>query len=172
MRILISLTGIVGGGRYTAPGNGGNTLCLPHNPDPTPADFPTHYESDNPSLTGNLYGAEYQYTYRNIAVDDDVPCAVCFATHSSSIIMIPAKTTCPVGWTTEYFGVLTANCEHSSYVQHEYLCVDEDAEYLQEGTRQQDYNGRLFYPVKAKCGSLPCPPYQQAQLISCVVCSK
>lgn len=51
----------------------------------------------------------------------------------------------------------------------EYLCMDKNAEYLTEGDRQIDYNGRLFYPV---CGSLPCPPYKSSQLISCVVCSK
>jgi hypothetical protein len=166
------VTGIAGGGEYNAPGNGANTLCLPHNPDPTAANFPTHFQRDDASLAGFLYGAEYQYTYRNIAIDDDVPCSVCLATHAMSTLMIPAKTACPVGWKTEYFGVLTADVQFSGVVEHEYLCVDEDAEYLQEGTRQQDYNGRLFYPVKAKCGSLPCPPYKEAQLISCVVCSK
>lgn len=166
-------SGIAGGGHYNQPGNGANTLCLPHNPDPAPSDFPTHFQNDDRASSGFLYGSEYQYTYRNVAVDDDVPCAVCDVARASSVIMIPAKINCPTEWSIEYSGVLTSSVQHPS-VHHigEYLCVDMNAEYLSEGTRQQDYNGRLFYPVQAVCGSLPCPPYRSAQLISCVVCSK
>lgn len=81
--------------------------------------------------------------------------------------------TCPIEWSIEYSGVLTSSAQHSSFHHSgEYLCVDKNAEYLSEGARQQDYNGRLFYPVQAVCGSLPCPPYKSSQLISCVVCSK
>lgn len=119
-----------------------------------------------------IYGAEYQYTYKNIAVDDDVPCAICSVAHASSVIMIPAKMTCPTGWSKEYAGVLTASAQWSSHRIGEYLCVDQNAEYLGEGTRQQNYDGNLFYPVQAACGSLPCPPFTSSQLIACVVCSK
>lgn len=164
--------GIAGGGFYDRPGNGANTLCLPHNPDPAPSGFPTHFQYDDRSSSSFIYGTEYQYTYRNIAVDDDAPCAVCNVAHTSSVIMIPAKMTCPTGWSKEYAGVLTASAQSSGHHIGEYLCVDENAEYLGEGTRQQNYDGNLFYPVQAACGSLPCPPYKSLQLISCVVCSK
>lgn len=166
--------GIAGGGDYDVDGNGANTLCLPHNPDPAPSDFPTHFQNNNRASSSFIHGSEYQYTYKNVAVDDDVPCAVCDIAHVSSVIMIPAKMICPVGWFIEYAGVLTAaaGVRNSGLAANEYLCVDENAEYLGEGTRQQDYNGRLFYPVQAACGSLPCPPYKESQLISCVVCSK
>lgn len=166
------LLGIAGGGHYQRYGNGANTLCLPHNPDPAPSDFPTHFQSDNKLMSSFIYGAEYQYTYRNVAVDDDVPCAVCDVARASSVIMIPAKVTCPAVWMKEYSGVLTATCQMDSWFAREYLCVDENAEYLSEGTRQQNYDGSLFFPVQAVCGSLPCPPYKSSQLISCVVCSK
>lgn len=163
--------GIAGGGHYNRGGNGANTLCLPHNPDPAPSDFPTHFQNDDRASSSFIYGSEYQYAYRNVAVDDDVPCAVCDVAHVSSIIMIPAKMTCPSGWSFEYAGVLTAACQYSGLAIREYLCVDENAEYLMDGTRQ-NFDGRLFYPVQAACGALPCPPYKESQLISCVVCSK
>lgn len=164
--------GIAGGGDYDEPGNGANTLCLPHNPDPAPWDFPTHFQNNDRGASSFIYGAEYQYTYRNIAVDDDVPCAICNVAHASSVIMIPAKMTCPTGWSKEYAGVLTASAQASGHRIGEYLCVDQNAEYLGEGTRQQNYDGNLFYPVQAACGSLPCPPFTSSQLIACVVCSK
>lgn len=97
--------GIAGGGHYNRDGNGANTLCLPHNPDPAPSDFPTHFQNDDRASSSFIYGSEYQYAYRNVAVDDDVPCAVCDVAHVSSIIMIPAKMTCPSGWSIEYAGV-------------------------------------------------------------------
>lgn len=78
--------GIAGGGDYDEPGNGANTLCLPHNPDPAPSDFPAHFQNNDRAASSFIYGAEYQYTYRNIAVDDDVPCAICSVAHASSVI--------------------------------------------------------------------------------------
>ncbi|XP_062619878.1 short-chain collagen C4-like [Saccostrea cucullata] len=161
-------SGISGGRLFTTSGSGTNTLCLPHNPDPTPSDYPKAYQG-NYVAWGTIHGAEYQFTYRNIAVDDDVPCAVCLLMHASTI-MIPAKTTCPTGWTIQYSGVLTA--EQDSHHGSDFLCLDGNPEYMTEGSRMKDYNGKLFYPVRAACGSLPCPPYTSQQLVSCVVCSK
>lgn len=69
----------------------------------------------------------------------------------------------------ECSGVLTSSAQRSSHHIGEYLCMNKNAEYLTEGDRQIDCNGRLFYHV---CGSLPCPPYKSSQLISCVVCSE
>lgn len=42
----------------------------------------------------------------NVAVDDDVPCAVCDVAHVLSVIWIPAKMICPAGWYIEYARVL------------------------------------------------------------------
>ncbi|XP_062619876.1 short-chain collagen C4-like [Saccostrea cucullata] len=162
-------SGISGGRDYTISGSGTNTLCLPHNPDPTPSDYPKAYQNSGFDAWGTIYGAEYQFTYRNIAVDDDVPCAVCLLTHASTM-MIPAKTACPTGWTTQYSGVLTT--EDDDHHGSDFLCLDGNPEYMTEGSRMKDYNGKLFYPVRAVCGSLPCPPYSSHQLVSCVVCSK
>ncbi|XP_055996389.1 uncharacterized protein LOC125683218 isoform X2 [Ostrea edulis] len=168
-KILQSNRGISSGRQYTNPGSGSNTLCLPHNPDPTPVDYPKHFQLNDPSVSGSIFGAEYEFTYRNIAIDDDVPCAVCVV--SNAALMVPAKTSCPVGWTVQYIGVLTSGSDYSGHYGTDYLCLDENPEYMTEGARMHNYDGKLFYPVHAECGSLPCPPYKSKQLISCVVCS-
>ncbi|XP_062619877.1 short-chain collagen C4-like [Saccostrea cucullata] len=164
-------SGISSGRQYTNHGSGSNTLCLPHNPDPTPVDFPEHFQSDISSFTGSLHGAEYQFTYRNIAIEDDVPCAVCMVSNAASTLMVPAKTSCPAGWTVQYTGVLTSGSDYTNHYGTDYLCLDDNPEYATEGARMHSYNGKLFYPVHAVCGSLPCPPYKNQQLVSCVVCS-
>ena len=163
------IQGIAGGRHYSHHGSGSNILCLPHNPEPTPSGYPQAFQTSD--AFGSLYGSEYQFSYRNIAIDDDVPCASCLLTHASSVIMIPAKTTCPSGWTVQYNGVLTSGTNWDNHYGTEYLCVDGNPEYMTEGARMKDYNGNLFYPVRAVCGSLPCPPYTNHQLVSCVVCS-
>ncbi|XP_062619890.1 short-chain collagen C4-like [Saccostrea cucullata] len=164
-------SGISAGRQFTYHGSGTNTLCLPHNPDPTPSDFPTSYQNVAGEISGTIFGAEYEFNYKSVAIDDDVPCALCMASRATSVTMIPAKTSCPSGWSVQYTGVLTSGSDYSGHTGTEYLCVDVNPEYLTEGSRQQDNNGRLFYPVRAVCGSLPCPPYKNKQSISCVVCS-
>lgn len=136
-----------------------------------PPDFPTRLQTGT-SYVGTIYGSEYQFTYRNYAEDDDVPCAVCSAKTASAIMMLPAKLTCPDNWVIQYAGFLTSEHVVSNWRSSEYLCLHEDAEYLTEGSRQHNMNGRLFYPVKAVCGSLPCPPYHNRQYLTCVVCSQ
>ncbi|XP_056002556.1 uncharacterized protein LOC130049234 [Ostrea edulis] len=160
-------SGISAGSPYHIGGGGANTLCLTHNPDQPPSDFPTTEEGH-----GVLYGSEYQFTYRNYAMNDDVPCAVCLAAYSTAVLMIPSKTSCPIGWNEEYRGFLTSQSATDRRPQYEYLCLHENAEYLTEGARQNNYDGRLFYPVITHCGSLPCPPYINAKHVTCVVCSK
>ena len=55
--------------------------------------------------------------------DHDIPCAVCRVIGRSTLLMMPAKTTCPPDWTSEYKGYLMS--AHYRHVhQSEYLCVD------------------------------------------------
>ncbi|KAK3084504.1 hypothetical protein FSP39_014472 [Pinctada imbricata] len=83
--------------------------------------------------------------------------------------MMPAKSSCPLGWKTGYSGILTTT--YYGYHKSEYTCMDNDAEYI-EGTRSNNYNGKLFSPVKTVCGSLPCPPYISGTVVDCAVCTK
>ncbi|XP_062572588.1 short-chain collagen C4-like [Saccostrea cucullata] len=159
--------GTAGGSHFLEKGNGANTLCLPHDPELLPDHFPL---SSNPLTTlgfGHIYGGEYEFSLRNMVKNDDVPCAVCHAKMATSSMMIPAKQSCPTGWSKQYSGLLTSN--YYSYSTLEYLCVDEDPDFIERS--RQNENGRLFYPVKTVCGSLPCPPYKNDSLVSCVVCT-
>jgi hypothetical protein len=158
-----SNTGITAGKYYNA-GSGTNILCVPHIPDALPSDFPTAtYSSDY----ANLYGAQFEFTYKNVAIHDDVPCAICRVTPATTSMMIPAKLSCPSGWTLQYHGYLSAN--YAGYQATEYICVESDPEYF-EGSRD-NLNGHRLYPVTAVCGSLPCPPYTSGQKIACAICT-
>jgi len=59
---------------------------------------------------------------------------------------------------------------HSHKKEYEYICVDEDAEYV-PGT-QANKDGALLYPVEGVCGSLPCNPYVNGRELTCAVCTK
>ena len=55
-------------------------------------------------------------------------------------------------------------------------CIDASPDILprHEGDeeREGDDEGALFYHVEPRCGSLPCPPYDEQREITCVVCSR
>ncbi|CAC5385928.1 unnamed protein product [Mytilus coruscus] len=161
---LQSLSGIAGGAWYDYSGSAVNFLCLPHNPDVINGDL-----RKNPTYKDFLYGAEYQDNYFAQNMDgNDVPCAVCRAKHSSSILMIPGKTSCAGSWKMEYNGRL-ASGDFRSNAGSQYVCMDMYPEVLEKGST--DYNRKLFVGVQAKCGSRSCPPYQDNVMVPCVVCS-
>ena len=78
---------------------------MPHNPDPAPLDLPAPPNGDH---FGRLYGSEYEFNYKNIRQNEDVPCAVCHDIYATSSLMIPGKTVCPGHWTKQFDGFLTS----------------------------------------------------------------
>ena len=40
------------------------------------------------------------------------------------------------------------------------------------GSAGTNEDGLLFYFVEGRCGSLPCPPYDNTKELSCAVCTK
>lgn len=160
---IYNFIGTAGGSFYTDTGGGVNTLCLPHNPD----FLPDHFSYLQQYGVGYLYGGEYQFSLKNVVVQDDVPCSVCRVNIASSIMMIPAKLNCPSGWSKQYSGLLTS--ELHGTVRSEYVCLDEDPDFIERSRVNE--NGRLFYPTVTVCGTLPCPPYKNATLVPCVVCA-
>jgi hypothetical protein len=123
-----------------------------------------------------VYGSEYILAQENEGFfgsevnsgGDDVPCTVC-GVERTNILMIPGRTTCYDGWKREYTGYLEAG--HPTHVAaSEYICLDENPE--DTGVPARHENGKLFYLTVGKCGSLPCPPYVDGRLLSCVVCTK
>ena len=147
------------------------TLCLPHNPDDAPPDFPTSLQFAG--WVSHLHGSEYQFTYQKYTLNDDVPCAVCHVDSASSVLMIPAKSSCPGSWRVQYNGFLVSSgaVGNIPWQAFDYVCLHNDAEYLTEGARRYNDDGHILYPVQAVCGSLPCPPYKNGQYITCAVCT-
>ena len=148
-------------------GGGANYQCIVTNPkkfDYGPGAHAVSY----------IYGAEYEVWGTGSPSaslhlhDDDVPCAVCYAVARTAKIMVPGTYECPGRWTREYYGYLMA--ERSNHRRSTFECVDKDAEAATGG--HVNHNGALFYFVEPRCGSLPCPPYDQQKEMTCAVCTR
>ena len=161
------MTGIAGGGQYGESGSGSSYLCLPHDPEFAPSNFPSALDSG--SFVARVWGAEFQFSYGNVKPGDDVQCTACLDNKAKTSIMIPGKASCPSGWRKQYSGYLCANY-YGHKAASEYACVDRDPQFF-EG-RRQALDGMLFFPAVTVCGSLPCPLYENSKYLTCVVCSK
>ena len=159
------------GGKWTLDheGSGSNYMCLPTGPNYLGT------ESGKQGNRGLVYSGEYKtsdFTPLEYRHDYDAPCTVC-STIRSGVLMIPAKTTCPSGWTVEYFGYLMS----ASYKEKasQFVCVDENPDYTLWRSHFGE-NGVLLYPVEARCssnnGNLPCDAYPNGAELTCVVCTK
>ena len=163
----ILYSGRAGGSYYDNSGGGSNPQCLPLDPN-----FLTQVSGDQ-SGRAYMYGAEYQTetdhnSYLHGRTDTDVPCAVCHVSNRTAVYMVPAKYTCPSGWTREYYGYLMA--ERYNYHRTQYTCMD--TAFKSVAGSSENKNGLLFYFVEGRCGSLPCPPYDNNKELSCTVCTK
>ena len=161
-------SGRAGGSHSSHSGGGSNPQCLPLDPN-----FLTPINGTQ-LLRALLYGAEYEtHTDSNSHVhgrhDFDVPCAVCHVSNRTAVYMVPAKYTCPAGWTREYYGYLMSSYHGSDRHRTQYICIDTALKPI-PGTAVNK-NGLLFYFVEGRCGSLPCPPYDTTNELSCAVCS-
>lgn len=117
-----------------------------------------------------MFGVEYETgssAFQSVQ-DQEVPCAVCKVSGRMTSLMIPAKKTCPQGWTREYWGYLAA--QYYSHHGSTFECLDFAMETVHESVTGNE-NGGLFYQVDARCGSLPCPPYGEFNDLLCVVCT-
>jgi len=157
--------GRAGGSHYTHKGGGGNPQCIC-----LPLDPKFYKTVSGAQDLGYMYGAEYQRTNGLVgnSHDTDVPCAVCYVPTRNTLYMIPAKYTCPSGWTTEYFGYLMS--AHYNHHRSQFSCVDYSLKSVIGSSHNHD--GFLFYTVEGVCGSLPCPPYTQDKELSCAICTK
>ncbi|XP_069101037.1 uncharacterized protein [Argopecten irradians] len=162
-------SGTAGGSYFYHTGAAADYVCMPDNPIWGPhKDVLITGES-----VGYMYGAEYEEpnTLFGMPNDaEDVPCAVCLITQYAVSLMIPGRTECYPGWTEVYHGDLAAGY-HGHPAASQYVCVDGNPQAIPRGGNH-DENGKLFYGVKSKCGSLPCPPYEDGKFLSCVVCMK
>ena len=160
-------SGRVGGSHYSHSGGGSNPQSLPLDPK-----FLKSVSENHKTL---MYGAEYQtWTHSNSHVrghnELDVPRAVCHVSNRTAVYMVPAKYTCPTGWTREYYGYLMAERYISGHYRSQFTCVDTAFKSVPGSSANLD--GLLFYFVEGRCGSLPCPPYDNTKELSCAVCTK
>ena len=163
--IIFIAEGVMGTSHFTH-GGGVNYLCLPSDPE-----FPSNAEGGNQN-GAYIYGVEYerwQSTRFFASVEDqDVPCAVCEVQGRSQVLMVPAKRTCPDGWTKEYDGLLAS--QHHTHKGSDYICISSGMESVPGGTG--NVNGGTVLVVEAQCGALHCPPYVAGYELTCVVCTK
>jgi len=156
-------SGRAGGSHYTHRGGGADPQCLPLDPN--------YFKTIGGAQSyGYMYGAEYEATnlLRSGSHSTDVPCAVCYVPTRSTVYMLPAKYTCPSGWTREYYGYLMS--ERHNHHRSTFSCVDYSLTPVTGSFH--NHNGFLFYPIEGVCGSLPCPPYHRDKELSCAVCTR
>ena len=159
----------MGGVGRAQPGGGANPQCLPMDPNYLTA------ISGGQCWRATIYGAEYETvtdskSHIHGRQDFDIPCAVCYTSNHSAVYMVPAKYTCPSGWTRQYYGYLMAEANDGTRHHTQYSCVD--TEFKSVNGMSVDKNGLLLYFVEERCGSLPCPPYDNTRELSCAVCTK
>ena len=147
---------------------GSNPQCLPLDPN-----FLTPISGSQ--YRALMYGAEYEShtdsnSYLHGRHDTDAPCAVCYVTQRSTVYMLPAKYTCPTGWTREYYGYLMAQYSIGTHYRSQFTCIDVALKPVPGSAANQ--NGLLFLFTEGRCGSLPCPPYDESRELSCAVCTK
>ena len=161
--------GRAAGSLYNEKGGGANYLCLPEQPQ-----YST-YTAGTQAGRAFLYGAEYQTAGLDNGPlrsfhNHNVPCAVCYTSARETIVMIPARLSCPSSWTREYYGYLmtTRNDFHGRTM---FECVDHSPQTVPGSSANTD--GALFYHTEVKCNyGLPCPPYNTQKEVTCVVCTK
>lgn len=141
-------------------GGASNYLCMPDDPQYT---LPFQSGVRGQSY---VYGTRYEKPLVSGSTSSNVPCAVCYVPTKHTVLMIPAKTSCPSGWTREYYDYLMA--ENAIDKRSMYECVDMNMEPI-PGTLS---HGGHFYHVEAHCDGMACPTYDNQKELTCVMCSK
>ena len=154
--------GITGGSDHQHSGGGANYVCLPKVPQYMSTHVPPGYSymvgTEYDSVNGIFPGKH----------NHNAPCAVCYSSTKIVKLMIPARITCPSSWTIEYKGYLMA--DYFDIKRNAvYECVDENAESIPGSSANT--NGALFLFTASTCNGLPCPPYVNNRVITCVVCT-
>ena len=146
-------------GRAGSSSGGTNYVCMPSDPE---------YSSSNAQGIVWMYGVEYKSFPSRSITNHNAPCAVCYTSSRDTVVMIPAKLTCPSNWTTEYTGYLmSSRVNRASQLE----CVDQNPESIQG--LNGDTLSHDFFQIKVSCGNgYSCPPYSSTnKALTCVVCS-
>ena len=125
-------------------GGGANYLCMPKVPE-----YTLRYRSGEDVCVTKVWGSEYEVPIQGTN-QHDVPCAVCYVSSRPSVLMIPAKTSCPPNWIREYYGYIMTEWKGDHNYNHGrtmFECVDKDQESL-PGSHGET-GGVQFYHVEA-----------------------
>ena len=157
-------SGRAGGSRAGQIGGAANHLCMPDNPEHL------QYRSGAQGYS-YVYGVELVMSTNQPLYSvnrHNMPCALCYTTTRDTILMVPAKLTCPTNWTVEYTGYLMS--EHQNHYRSTYECVDKNPESVPglDGSSSIAF----FWHVEPVCAGLSCPPYDAQKELTCVVCSR
>ena len=164
-------SGRAGGTLNTVQGGTSSYLCLSDSPlflDTEPGlQMPAGQKS------ASIHGAEYEDPIiqdTDISDDDGVPCAVCYTSERSAIVMIQGRFICPPTWTGEYSGYLMTERDVGFY-RREIACVDRQPERIMD---RDGFNGALFYHTEATCNGLVCSDdrYVKGNELTCAICTK
>ncbi len=158
--------GRAGGSRFNVEGGASNYICLPDNP---------QYLDYQAGVQGYslIYGTEFESEEQPLSsvFQQNVACAVCYASNRSVHLMIPARYECPTGWTREYYGYLMSEATlYGGYHRTMFECVDNDPDAVPGESANS--NPAQMHHVEAVCFGLDCPPYDPAKELTCMVCTK
>ena len=119
-----------------------------------------------------IHGIEYETAGRegplNLFLNHNIPCVVCSCNQRVSVLMIPARISCPGTWTLEYSGYLMTS--QIKDFRRSAACLDRDPETVPG--EAADTDGALFYHMQAACNGIECPPYDAGIGLTCAVCTK
>ena len=154
--------GRTGGTQFNYHGGGANQLCMPTDP---------QYSNYKPGVQGHsyMYGSEYEQLVTNTKQNHDATCAVCYVSSRETVLMVPAKTSCPTSWTKEYQGYLMSE-SRNNLGRSTFICVDSAFESA-PGSQGHSLATDLYH-VEAACNGLPCPPYVDYKELTCAVCTR
>ena len=160
-------SGLASGSRYTEHGGTSDTHCLPDTPQYLSQDTSATYVGKLYGMEFEIYGSSFPLTH---LLDTNMPCAVCYIATRSTVFTIPARYTCPTGFTREYYGYMMTESNIAGRHRKDTICVDKDTVPIPGSAANN--NPSVVYLMQASCNGLPCPPYNTRKALTCAVCSK
>ena len=152
--------GRAAGTQHSDRGGTNDNLCLPEEPE---------YIDGAVGPSASIHGIEYKTAGdQGLFLNHNVPCVVCSCSRRVSVLMIPARVSCPATWTLEYSGYLMTSQKED--FRQSAACVDRDPETVPG--EAADTDGALFYHMQAACNGIECPPYNTGIGLTCAVCTK
>lgn len=164
---------MIGSPSFNSQGGGSNFLCLPFDPDWLDNDYTRSVPDSKITSVEYISGDNGLFANFNYYLKR-AECALCQSITHPTVVMIPAKTSCPSDWKREYYGYLMSSGDQHNHSLN-YICVISDSSYLKHADAAE-VGGLAF--VRADCsgsGNLKeCSSgkYANGRQLTCVVCSK